>query len=93
MSKIKTAISILCTVGIVGIPIMLQDSPEIIKSNFGKWLEHFGITIPIWIHSQWFYNCMMSACFLWLVVSTINYFRPKTQPIIVRAEKGLEGLI
>lgn len=90
MSKTKIAINILCT----GVPIMLTYPPEIITSNFGKWLELFGITsIPIWIHSQWFYNCMMSACFLWLVVSTINYFRPKTQPIIpIKIEKVVDYL-
>jgi hypothetical protein len=61
---------------------MLQDSPEIITSKFGNWLELFGITnIPVWMHSQWFNDWLISACFLWLVFSTINYFRPKPQPI------------
>ena len=41
---------------------MLANSPEIVTSNIGKWLQWFGFTnIPIWVHS------LVFEVFLWIV--------------------------
>jgi hypothetical protein len=46
------------------------------------------------MHAQWFHNCLISACYLWLVVSAINYFRPKPQPIRpIDLEEAVDYLI